>query len=160
MKRLLVSAALCSLSVSGALADETLKYRVVYHVTLLQSQEVGDVAGHALGIAHATGLAMLPDGGMATTQFVASLDFTNGTGPVKVYGSINYSDGSVLWVRNDVESTMKGDRAELRGPVTILGGKGRFAGATGTGSLTGYRMQVTPSSGAEVYNEITLNLKK
>ncbi len=160
MKRLLLSAALCSLSVSGALADEALKHRVVYHVTLLQSQEVGDVAGHALGIARATGLAMLPDGSIATTQFVADLDFTNGSGPVKVYGSINYGDGSVLWIRNDVESTMKGDRADLKGNLTILGGKGRFAGATGTGSLTGYRVQAMPGGGAEVYNDITLNLKK
>jgi hypothetical protein len=160
MKRFLVSAALCSLSVSGALAGETLKYRVTYHVTLVASQDIGDVPGHAFGISRATGLAMLPDGDTAKTQFVAGLNFTNGSGPVVVYGSINYSDGSELWLRNDVQSTMKGDRAELRGRVRIIGGKGRFAGATGDGELTGFRMQVTPTSGAEVYNEITLNLQK
>jgi hypothetical protein len=158
-KLLFAIIAVCAFA-GNALSDETLKYQSIYHVTLLQGKEIGDAAGHGVGIAQGLGLAMLSDGSVATTEFIGLPEFIKGTGPVKVYGSLTFSDGSVLWVRNDAESVMKGDRAEIRGSLTITGGNGRFTGATGSGSLTGYRIAAPGNNGSEVFNDVVLNVKK
>jgi len=47
---------------STARADELLKFRLVMHAITAQSQEVGDVDGHVLGVAHYSGLASLAGG--------------------------------------------------------------------------------------------------
>jgi hypothetical protein len=41
-----------------------------------------------------------------------------------------------------------------------MGGKGRYAGAKGEGMLTGTRMVPLPGQGAEIVNELSLNIKK
>jgi hypothetical protein len=44
-------------------------------------------------------------------------------------------------------------------PITVLSGTGKFEGAKGDGSQTGERL--TPlSSGAEMYADVVINLKK
>jgi hypothetical protein len=70
---LLVTAAALSIS-TGALADETLKFRGVYQATSLQSMDVGDVDGHSMTIAHITGLVSMPDGSIAQSYFTAFLN--------------------------------------------------------------------------------------
>jgi hypothetical protein len=43
--------------------------------------------------------------------------------------------------------------------LTILGGKGRFEGAKGGGTVTGGRLQAL-AAGIELYADVTLNIKK
>jgi hypothetical protein len=57
------------------------------------------------------------------------------------------------------EGTVDGTRTKFVGTLTVLGGKGRFAGAKGDGTLTGTRL--TPLSvGADLISDYTVNLMK
>jgi hypothetical protein len=64
MKHLLLTTALCSLFAGTAIADETLKYRVVVHITAAQSIPVADADGHALSVTSGQGLGFMPDSGL------------------------------------------------------------------------------------------------
>jgi hypothetical protein len=58
----------------GAQCKQTLKFRMVTHVTWAQSQDIGDVAGHVASLARFSGLAFFPDGSVATVSFIAQTD--------------------------------------------------------------------------------------
>jgi hypothetical protein len=152
--------ALLSLGVTtSAQADETLKFRATMQATSAQSQDIGDVEGHAASLARFTGLASFPDGTVASTYFVASTDYIKGAGTFFVYQNLTLSDGSVLWFKNNGTATMEGTTTMFKGTVTVLGGKGRFEGAKGDGTVTGAR--VAPlATGAVLYNDLVINVKK
>jgi len=57
-------------STVAALADEIVKFRAMYHDVAVQSQEVGDVQGHALLVARNEGVASFSDGSVGTTFFI------------------------------------------------------------------------------------------
>jgi hypothetical protein len=46
-------------------ADETLKLRYVYHFVSNQTQQVGDVNGHTMGLSRIPGIVFFPDGSTA-----------------------------------------------------------------------------------------------
>jgi hypothetical protein len=48
VRYLLFPTAAQSVIVTGAFADETLKFRSVYHVTAAQAQDIGDIDGHMM----------------------------------------------------------------------------------------------------------------
>src|SRR5271156_1631585 len=99
---------LLSLGVAtAAQADETLKFRATMQATSAQSQDIGDVDGHAASLARFTGLAAFPDGTVASTYFVASTDYIKGAGTFFVYQNLTLSDGSVLWFKNNGTATME-----------------------------------------------------
>jgi hypothetical protein len=159
----MISGLICLLTISfagiDARADETLKFRQFMHATAFQSQEVGDVDGHAASIVRFSGLAELSDGSIGTSYFVALTDYTKGEGPFSVYDSLTLKDGSVLWFKMDGTATVDGATSLFKGTVKVLGGKGKFEGAKGDGTVTGARY--TPVSvGADLYNDIAINLKK
>jgi hypothetical protein len=52
-----------------------------------------------------------------------------------------------------------GTMTVVQAAITVLGGKGRFEGAKGDGTLTGARLAPL-SSGADQYNDVVINLKK
>jgi hypothetical protein len=100
-KLLMVTAALCAIPAS-AFADEALKVRSVYHVTSVQSQDVGDIDAHTMSLVRASGLASFSDGAVATDNFTTTTDYVKGSGPFLLHGIITFSDGSALaaWRRN------------------------------------------------------------
>lgn len=158
-KLLLATAAACAFSAS-AHADETLKFRAITHLVSVQSADVGDIDGHAMSVVKASGLVSFADGGVGTTTFTTITDYVKGTGDiVRVYQGITYNDGSQLWIKTTGTATVKGANTDLKGAVTILGGTGKFAGVKGEGTMTGERMQ-TLASGAELYNDVVLTIKK
>jgi hypothetical protein len=55
MRRIIMCAAAGALFISAAKANETLKFRIVGHATSFQSQDVGDVNGHASVLARLSG---------------------------------------------------------------------------------------------------------
>ncbi len=57
MSRIIIICALASILGVPAKADETLKWRHVQHYTSNQSQLVGDVNGHVLGVVRLPGIA-------------------------------------------------------------------------------------------------------
>jgi hypothetical protein len=145
---------------SMANADEVLKFRIVTHATSVQSLDVGDVDGHAQGLARQSGLAFFPDGSYATTYFTATNDFTKGAGTYLTYYNLTLRDGSVLWFTANGTAKPEGTTTifpETR--VSVLRGTGRFEGATGDGTLSG--MRVTPLAvGADLFVDVNINLKK
>jgi hypothetical protein len=151
-KLLLITAALCAIPAS-AFADETLKFRSVYHVTFVQSQDVGDIDGHTMSVARASGLASLPDGSVATDNFTATTDYVKGLGPFLRHGIITFSDGSALFYQSNGSVTVDGAKTDNKGTITILGGKGRFQGAKGDGSFAGQRLQAQLASLDHVFGD-------
>ncbi len=143
-----------------ARADEVLSFHVVTHATSVQSQQVGDVDGHTLGLARQSGLALLPDGSVGTTFFTAINDYTKDAGTYIAYYSLTLNDGSVLWFKV-AGSAQPNDTTIIfpEAPVSILRGTGRFEGVRGNGTFTGQR--VTPlAAGADLYADVVINLKK
>jgi hypothetical protein len=145
---------------SIARADEVLKFRVVMHATYLQSQEVGDVDGHALALAHYSGLASFADGSVGTANFTATTDYIKGSGTYSVYYNVTLKDGSALSYKATGTAKLEGTTTIFpEAPVSVLGGKGRFEGAKGDGTSIGARL--TPQTvGAELFVDVTINLKK
>ncbi len=61
-------------------AHETLKFRMITHVTSAQSQDVGDVDGHLASLARLSGVVLFSDGTVSTAYFVGTTDYTKGAG--------------------------------------------------------------------------------
>jgi len=157
----LAAAALLSLGgLADARADETLKFRLIEHITNIQTQDIGDVEGHVVGIGHYSGLATFPDGSVGTAFHSFTIDYIKGAGSFgPVYHSVTLDDGSVLWFKVAGTATPDGTRSKQKGNVTVLSGKGKFDGAKGDGTLDGVRL--TPlAAGADAYYDVVINLKK
>jgi hypothetical protein len=140
-------------------ADETLKSRTVMHSLNAQTIDVGDVDGHILGVARFSGIVSLPDGSTATSYFTGAFEYTKGAGPVSTYMNVTYEDGSALWLKTMGTAAVDGTKTVFKGTLNVLGGKGRYAGATGDGSFSGART-VPLAAGADLYLDLTVNVKK
>jgi hypothetical protein len=161
MRSLLLAITALSVIETSALADETLKYRTVYYTTSVQSQNIPDADGHIVGIVHAVGIATFPDGSTATDNFTTVVDYTKGSGPIALsYGDITFNDGSVLFTKSIGATITEGQRSTFKGTMTIISGRGRFAGAKGDGTFAGERFQPQPGAGAQLYNDFIINVKK
>jgi hypothetical protein len=160
MLSLSAAALLCLSALCNARADEVLKFRLVMHATSVQTQEVGDVDGHLLGLARQSGLALFPDGSVGTTYLTSTNDYIKGAGTNLAYYNVTFKDGSVLWYKAIGTAKPDGTTTNFpEGPVSVLGGKGRFEGAKGDGTWTGTRL--TPlATGADVYLDVVINAKK
>lgn len=163
MRKSVVVSALCAISfcvASDAWADETIKFRNVFHAMSVQTQEVGDVDGHTLGVAHYSGLASFADGSVGTSKFTGTTDYIKGAGTYSIYFNVTLRDGSSLWFKAVGPSKPEGTTTVFpETGVTILRGTGRFEGAKGDGTLSGARLGQL-ATGAELYNDVVLNVKK
>lgn len=149
---------------SIARADEVLKFRMFVHATSVQTQEVGDVEGHVLVVGHYSGLASLSDGsvGTATLTFTAEFgEHVKGVGTFYTYFSVTPSKDSTLWIR--VAGTAKPEGTTTvfpEAPAIVVGGSGRFEGAKGDGTFVGGARLTALVTGAELWNEFVINVKK
>ena len=138
---------------------QTLKFRMVTHVTWAQSQDIGDVAGHVASLSRFSGLAFFPDGSVASVSFIAQTDYTNGAGAFTLYPILTFDDGSILCIKSVGQGTIEGARTQFFGTLSVIGGKGRFEGVTGDGKLTGTRY--TPLSiGADLVSDYTVRIMR
>jgi hypothetical protein len=135
---------------------EDLEFRAVVHVTSAQSQDVGDVDGHVLSLVRASGIASFQDGSTATTTLVAQTDYTKGNGTNTSYTNLTFDDGSVLWYKTAGTATVDGNRTIFKGMITVIGGKGRFAGAKGEGGYNGARL----GTGPDLFVDQMISVKK
>lgn len=139
-------------------ASGTLSFRMVTHITSSHFQEVGDVDGHVASLSRFSGLAFFPDGVVCPVSFVSAADYTNGAGPFTLFPVLTFDDGSVLCIKSVGVGTVHDAKTHFVGTLTVLGGKGRFEGLTGDGTLTGTRH--TPLSiGADLVSDYTVKLK-
>jgi len=80
----------------------------------------------------------------ASMRFLGSVDYVSGTGPFGGLVTITRADGTKIGLSVSGWATSPSDQAgtanaTFRGTVTIIGGTGPYAGATGTGTMKGYR---------------------
>jgi hypothetical protein len=140
----------------GAAHAEDLEFRAVVHVTSAQSQDVGDVDGHVLSLVRASGIASFQDGSTATTTLIAQTDYVKGNGTNAGYINLIFDDGSVLWYQAAGTAMVDGNRTIFRGMITVIGGKGRFAGAKGDGGYNGARL----GTGPDLFLDQMISVKK
>ena len=80
----------------------------------------------------------------ADVDFLGSVDYVNGTGPFGGFITVSRSDGTQLafsvsgWATTPPAESGTAN-ATFAGTATIIGGSGAYEGATGTGTMTGYR---------------------
>jgi hypothetical protein len=154
------AALLCLCAASSVWADETLNYRSITHVTTAQTIDVGDVDGHLLGVNRQSGIVSFADGSVATTYSTALTDFIKGSGPALVtYNNVTFEDGSVLWLRTVAAVVAEGNKSIVKGTLTVVGGKGKYAGASGDGTFGGVRLAPL-ATGADLYLDFMVNVKK
>jgi hypothetical protein len=154
MPRMIIICAIAAIFAMPAKADEVLKFRIVGHATSFQSQDVGDVDGHALILARLSGLASFPDGSVGAVSWTLQGDDLKGDRTWMTYVNVALKDGSVL--RYKATGLQKAD-GQITGSLSVLGGKGRFEGAKGDGSINGAH---PPETGPNSYFDIVINIKK
>jgi hypothetical protein len=153
---LLAALALLGPAAMRSAQAEDLEFRAVVHVTSAQSQDVGDVDGHVLSLVRASGIASFQDGSTATTNLVAQTDYVKGNGTNAGYINLTFDDGSVLWYQAAGTATVDGNRTIFKGMITVIGGKGRFAGAKGDGGYNGARL----GTGPDLFLDQMISVKK
>jgi hypothetical protein len=90
---------------------------------------------------------------------VATNDYTKGAGTNAAYFNRTLKDGSVLWFKSIGTAKIDGAATLIEGAATGLGGKGRFEGAKGDGTVSGARLAPL-ATGADLYLDVVINLKK
>jgi hypothetical protein len=156
---MLAAVALVGLGAFRPAYAEDLEFRAVMHATSVQTQDVGDVDGHVLGLVRASGIASFQDGSTATTSFVAQTDYVKGSGTNTSYSSLTFDDGSVLWYKTSGTAAADGARTIFKATITVIGGKGRFAGAKGEGGFNGARLAPL-ATGADLFLDQRITVKK
>lgn len=152
---ILVITALLLMFVTQAGA-ETLKGRDAYHITKAEAIKVGDVPGHAVGVAKCRGLTFFDDGEVATLSVIFTYDYTNGDGTHEAYLLCTFEDGStvVSKLKGTTRAIQGGKYSSFKGTQSYIGGNGRFKGIKGSGSYTGKRVAPV-ASGADCYRDFT-----
>ncbi len=80
----------------------------------------------------------------AQVRFLGSVDYVDGTGPFGGFVTITRADGVKLafsvsgWATTPADEKGTAD-ATFRGTLTVIGGTGPYAKATGTGTMRGQR---------------------
>jgi hypothetical protein len=146
---------------NNARADETMKFRIIMHVTAAQTLDVSGVDGQTMTVVHYSGLASFADGSVGIANLTATTDYNKGSGTYMGYYNIVLKDGSTITYKaTNVAARLEGTVTNFPdAPVSIVRGTGRFDGAKGDGITGGQRL--TPLAvGAETYQDVTLNIKK
>ena len=125
-----------------AVASATeLKWRAVWQVNTVETVDVGDEAGHTLGLGQATGLGFFDKDQVATIVTTFTNDLTHGSGTGKTYVVHTFEDGSVFVItfRPVVTADSGAPGASFKGTFEFVSGSGRFSGIKGNGSFSGRR---------------------
>jgi len=120
------------------------------------SVDVGDAAGHVVGVVVFKGLTFFADGEIATHTNPATFDLTDGSGPHQGYVVHYFDDGSTSIERYEGAAKLSADgkRTVVEGTFQCVGGTGRFEGLTGKGSYRGERLGAL-QTGDYVYVDTT-----
>jgi hypothetical protein len=133
-----------------------------------QTQQVGDVSGHTMGLSRIPGIVFFPDGSTGTTVIVGGYDVIAPPGiggTTYGYQLFSFNDGSELWVK--YAGTSKYDAAgkvALKANFTVISGKGRYVEAKGDGTAEGEQTRSAAIGGAAPeaigYLDAVINVKK
>jgi len=146
----------------GPASAETLKWKLGYHLTKVETSEVGDAAGHMVVLARGSGVAFFDGGDVAGATLSITADYVNGAGPHDAYVLHTFDDGSTILVR--FQGTTTPDPATktsaIKGKFTFAKGSGRFAGISGGGDYDGKRLAAAAAAGAELYVDFSGNYSR
>ena len=173
MSRIIIICALAGILSVPAKSDETLRFRYVGHpASPVQRHDVGDVAGHVVGLFANKGTAIFPEETTAPSiiytheppgvlYWTGTFDCTTLNGPYIAYFTLTLRDKSVLWYKVKGKSAFGGKVFSSAGTVTVIGGKGRFEGAKGDGDV-GQMLVESPEPGrdTDTFGEAVINIKK
>jgi hypothetical protein len=112
-------------------AIESLRFRMVTHITSSLAHEVGDVDDHRLSLSTFSGLAFFAEGVVAKVQFHSIADYIAGAGAFTLYPVIRFDDDSVLFLKSSGTGTADGARTNFTGTVAVIGGQETFRGGAG-----------------------------
>ena len=143
----------------AAQAEETLKYRIVAHSTGLVTIAAADgIAGHIYGAAKFVGMVFMDDGRIGSVAHLANFDYVNGNGSYSAFQTLTFDDGSMLRLRNTGSGvTDAGTSIFSDGKTEVIGGRGKYNGAMGSGEFTGKRILPT-ADGGDVYFDGAVHL--
>lgn len=147
--------------VQPANADQKLAYRTVTHSTGTTIIDAADgVEGHVVGAAKFVGISMLDGGQIAAVAYVADIDYVKGNGKYSTYETFKFDDGSTLVMRDTGSSVTEGTKTTFPdGKTEVIGGTGKYKGASGTGEFHGGRI-LPFADGGDSYFEGTVTLKE
>jgi hypothetical protein len=75
---------------------------------------------------------------------------------VRASGIASFQDGSTATYKTEGTAIVDGNRTIFKGMITVIGGKGRFAGAKGEGGYNGAR----PGTGPDLFVDQMISVKK
>jgi hypothetical protein len=130
---LIIAAWLLGSATQAGAQTYTVKCREAGYIPKLQVTEVGDVAGHIMGVVDGAGVLSCDDGNVATTSWKDSFDYIKGGGKAHGYESLTYEDGSTQWMKYQCTTTpsLDGKTSRWEGPFEFIKGTGRFEGIHG-----------------------------
>jgi hypothetical protein len=117
---------------------------------------------HIVGVVRLPGIAFLPDGSIGTSLVIGTYHAVPGSGSIgNGYYTITFADGSELWLTYTAELKViapEKPATKAKGTATVVGGKGRYAGAKGEGTFEGEATGGAPDGIQYIDNVI--NIKK
>ena len=123
-------------SVLGSVAQvmaETWKVKLMYHKMKVERFPIPDAEGHAIAWLVSEGVKIYDNGEFGWHKCVSILDGINGVGPISIYGTDTFQDGSTMTTHS--KGTSSGPTYQFTGE--IIHGTGRFQGIKGTIMSTG-----------------------
>jgi hypothetical protein len=141
---------------SHGVAAEEMKWHHSHHISKAETVDVGDVPGHVVGVARATGVGFFDGGEVATLVTSGTFDYRDGAGKTAGYVGYTFEDGSTFYLRYDAVTTPDsgGAGSSFKGEFSFTEGTGRFRRIKGGGSLSGRRLSLL-GGGSEVYFNFT-----
>jgi hypothetical protein len=118
----------CVLGSAIQAGAETMNYKLYSYVVKDERVSIPDAEGHTVSLGVRKSFFVFENGEIATANQVATLDQIKRSGPVLVYTTLTFSDGSIIIFKE------QGTIGVTAGGVTgeIVKGTGRFEGAKGT----------------------------
>jgi len=114
---------------------ETLKYKIYTYVVKSENVLIGDVEGHAVGLAIRRAFLEFDNGETGTNVIVITSDRIKGSGPILVYSTMTFPDGSTIVTKSQGTTgggTAVGVFTAAETTGEIIKGTGRFEGIKGT----------------------------
>ena len=101
----------------------------------------------------------MDDGRIGSVAHLANFDYVNGNGSYSAFQTLTFDDGSMLRLRNTGSGvTDAGTSIFSDGKTEVIGGRGKYRGAMGSGEFTGKRILPT-ADGGDVYFDGAVHLK-
>ena len=137
-------------------AAEEMRWHHSHHISKAETVDVGDVPGHVVGVARATGVGFFDGGEVATLVASGTFDYRDGAGKTAGYVGYTFEDGSTFFLKYDAVTTPDpgGAGSSFKGEFSFTEGTGRFRRIKGSGSLNGRRLSLL-GGGSEVYFNFT-----